>query len=136
MKITQIRRLIWEMIERIETLEMVLNQSKKKAEELKRKHQAKIKKKKQKKHQETVQAMNKAVTIHLLLLKNEHMIEEGYAESKHLLKAMEFHQSLQNKLQTRVEKQYKRLFGGAIREHMLDAIDDDELFDPELQLVT
>ena len=136
MKITQIRRLIWEMIERIETLEKALNQSKKKAEELKRKHQAKIKKKKQKKHQETVQAMNKAVTIHLLLLKNEHMIEEGYAEPKHLLKAMEFHQSLPNKLQTRVEKQYKRLFGGTIREHMLDAIDDDELFDPELQLVT
>ena len=71
MKITQIRRLIWEMIERIETLEKALNQSKKKAEELKRKHQAKIKKKK---HQETVQAMNKAVMIHLLLLKNEHMI--------------------------------------------------------------
>ena len=136
MKITQIRRLIWEMIERIETLEKALNQSKKKAEELKRKHQAKIKKKKQKKHQETVQAMNKAVTIHLLLLKNEHMIEEGYAEPKHLLKATEFHQSLPNKLQTRIEKQYKRLFGGTIREHMLDAIDDDELFDPELQLVT
>ena len=136
MKITQIRRLIWEMFERIETLEKTLNQSKKKAEELKRKHQAKIKKKKQKKHQETVQAMNKAVTIHLLLLQNEHMIEEGYAEPKHSLKAMEFHQSLPNKLQTRVEKQYKRLFGGTIREHMLDAIDDDELFDPELQLVT
>ena len=49
---------------------------------------------------------------------------------------MEFHQSLQNKLQTRVKKQYKRLFGGTIREHMLEAIDDDELFDPELQLVT
>ena len=60
------------------------------------------------------------------------MIEEGYAKPKHLLKTMEFHQSLPNKLQTRVEKQYKRLFGGTIREHMLDAIEDDELFDPEL----
>ena len=70
------------MFERIEPLEKALNQSKKKAEELERKHQAKIKKKKQKKHQETVQAMNKAVTNHLLLLKNEHMIEEEYAETK------------------------------------------------------
>ena len=80
MKITQIRRLIWEMIERIETLEKALNQSKKKAEEQKRKHQAKIKKKKQKKHQETIQAMNKAVTIHLLLIKEKHMTDKGFKE--------------------------------------------------------
>ena len=80
MKIAQIRRLLWEMTERIGILEKALNMSKKKAEELKRKQQAKIKKKKLKKHQKTVQAMNKAVTIHLLLIKDEHMIEEGNQE--------------------------------------------------------
>lgn len=84
MKINQIRRLIQELTERIEILEKALNKSKKKAEELKRKQQAKSKKKKLKKHQKTVQAMNKGVTIHLLLIKDKHMIEEGYRESKYI----------------------------------------------------
>ena len=53
MKINQIRRLLWEMTERIEILETALNMSKKKAVELKRKQQAKSKKKKLKKHQKT-----------------------------------------------------------------------------------
>ena len=86
-----------------------------------------------KKHQKTVQAMNKAVTIHLLLIKDEHMIEEGNQEPKYLTEAMEFHQSLPKNLKTSVEKQYKRLFGGTIREYMLDEIDNDELLDPDME---
>ena len=64
------------------------------------------------------------------------MIEEGNQEPKYLTKAMEFHQSLPKNLKTSVEKQYKRLFGGTIREHMLDAIDDDEIFDPNIEYDT
>ena len=102
MKIAQICRLLWEMTERIEILEKALNMSKKKAEELKRKQQAKAKKKKLKKHRKIVQAMNKAVTIHLLLIKDEHMIEEGNQEPKYLTKAMELNQSLPKNLKTSV----------------------------------
>ena len=76
--------------------------------------------------------MNKAVTIHLLQIKDEHMIEEGNTDLIYLTKAIEFHQSLQKNLKTSVEKQYKRLFRGTIREYMLVAIDDDEIFDPEI----
>ena len=46
---------------------------------------------------------------------------------------MEFHQSLPKDLKTSVEKQYKRLFGGAISEHILDAIDNDEIFEPNIE---
>ena len=80
--------------------------------------------------------MNKAVTIHLFLIKDEHMTDEGFKEPKHLFKSMDFHQSLQKNLKSNVDKRYKRLFGGTIREHMLDEIDDDELFAPETQFIT
>ena len=85
-KISQIQRFVWELQERIEILKKELSLSIKKAEKSEIKHRAKIKKKKAKKHGETVQAMDKAVTIHLLLLKDEKYIAEGTTD--YLTKAM------------------------------------------------
>ena len=123
-RISQIQRLVWELQETIETLEKALSYSVKKAEKKERNHKAKLKKKKAKKHGETVQAMNKAVTIHLLLLKDEKNSAEGTTDD--LTKAMSLHQGLPPKLKLKVEKEYKRLFGGALKQHILEALDIDE----------
>ena len=64
------------------------------------------------------------------------MTDEGFKEPKHLFKSMDFHQSLQKNLKSNVDKQYKRLFGGTIREHMLDDIDKDEMFDSDMEYDT
>jgi hypothetical protein len=39
---------------------------------------------------------------------------------------MSLHQSLPPKLKFKVEKEYKRLFGGALKQHILDALNLDE----------
>ena len=74
----------------------------KKSRKKERNHKAKIKKKKAKKHGETVQAMNKDITIHLLLLKDEKNITEGTTD--YLTKVMNFNQNLPPKLKLNVEK--------------------------------
>ena len=50
------------------------------------KQNGKNKKENLKKHKKEVQAMNKAVNIHIFLIKDEHMVKEGYQESKNLTK--------------------------------------------------
>ena len=80
--------------------------------------------KKAKKYRETVQAMDKAVTIHLLLLKDEKYIAKGITD--YLNKAMSIHQGVPPKLKLNVEKQYKRLFGGTLKQHILEALYIDE----------
>ena len=39
---------------------------------------------------------------------------------------MSLHQGLPPKLKLKVEKEYKRLFGGALNQHILEALDIDE----------
>ena len=85
---------------------------------------AKIKKKKEKKYWETAKAMDKAVTIYILLLKDEKYIAEGI--TNYLTKAMSIHQGLPPKLKLNVEKQYKRLFGGTLKENFLEVLYIDE----------
>ena len=50
--------------------------------------------------------MDKAVTIHLLLLKDEKYLAEGTTD--YLTKTMSIHQGLPHKLKLNVEIQYKR----------------------------
>ena len=59
------------------------------------------------------------------------MIEEGYQELKYLTKTWEFHQSIPKNIKTCVEKQYKRIFRETM--HMLDGLDYDEIFDPNIE---
>ena len=56
--------------------------------------------------------MDKDVTIHLLLLKEEKYIEEGTTD--YLNKAMSIHQGLPPKLKLNVEKQYKNYLEGLL----------------------
>ena len=48
--------------------------------------------------------MNKVVTIHFLLIKDEHMMEEECQDQKYLTKPTEFHQILPKSLKISVEK--------------------------------
>ena len=106
-----------ELQERIETWEKALSLSIKKAEKSEIKHKAIIKKKKAKKQGETVQAIDKAATIHLFLLKDEKCITEGTTD--YLIKVMSIHQGLPPKIKLNVEKQYKRLFRWTFKQNIL-----------------
>ena len=125
MKISQIQRLIWELQKRIEILEIAAEESNIKAAKLQRKHIAKIKKKKKKKHKEKVDGMNRAVTMKILLNKDED-IGLQYGTPKYLTEAMALHQSLKPREKIQVEKEYFKLFGESLKEKILDAIDIDD----------
>ena len=56
--------------------------------------------------------MNKVVTIHLLLLKDEKNTAEGTTDD--LTKAMSLHQGLSPKLKLKVEKEYKDCLEGLL----------------------
>ena len=71
MRISKIQRLILELQKRIDSLENAMEESNIKAAKLERKRIAKIKKKKKKKHKEKVEGMNRAVTMKILINKDE-----------------------------------------------------------------
>ena len=71
-----------------------------KAAKLERKRIAKIKKKKKKKHKEKVEGMNRAVTMKILINKDEDIGLE-YGTPKYLTEAMALHQKLKQEKKSR-----------------------------------
>ena len=135
MKITKIQRQIGVLLERIEYLETALTELNISAAKLERKRHAKIKKIKKKKHKEKVEGMNKAVTMKVLLNKDEVFgLEAG--TPKYLTEALNFHQSLKPRMKIRVEKEYRDLFGESLREKIMDAIDLDDAIEEYLDTNT
>ena len=124
-KTSKLHRLCLELQNRIELLEMALAQKLKSAEKRIRKHKAKVKKNKKKKHKKLIQAMDNAVTLRILLIKDEDLgIHEG--TPKWLNKALSLHSEMDPKRKKMVEKCYSRLFGRSLKEDVMDAIDFDD----------
>ena len=83
-------------------------------------------KKQKKKHLQVIKAMNKAVSIKLLLDKDEVKgLQEG--TPKYLTQAMTLHKNLEPKERILLEKEYQKLFGVSLNEQILDALDMDEI---------
>ena len=135
MKITQIQLQIGVLLERIEYLETSLIELDINAAKLERKRHAKIKKIKKKKHKEKVEGMNKAVTMKILLNKDEELgLEDG--TPKYITEALNFHQSLKPRMKILVEKEYKDLFGESLRQIIMEAIVLDDAIEEYLDTVT
>ena len=135
MKITKIQRQIGVLLERIEYLETSLIELDINAAKLERKRHAKIKKIKKKKHKEKVEGMNKAVTMKILLNKDEELgLEDG--TPKYITEALNFHQSLKPRMKILVEKEYKDLFGESLRQKIMEAIDLDDAIEEYLDTIT
>ena len=78
MKTSKLLRLCLELKNRIELLEMALNQKLKSAAKQIRKQKAKVKKNKKKKHKELIKAMDNAVNLRILLIKDKNLgIHQG-----------------------------------------------------------
>ena len=135
MRISKIQRLILELQKRIDSLENALEESNIKAAKLERKHIAKIKKKKKKKHQEKVEGMNRAVTMKILINKDEDIGLE-YGTPKYLTEAMALHQKLKPREKIQVEKEYFKLFGESLKEKIMEVIDIDDAIEEYLDLDT
>ena len=135
MRISKIQRLILELQKRIDSLENALEESNIKAAKLERKHIAKIKKKKKKKHKEKVEGMNRAVTMKILINKDEDIGLE-YGTPKYLTEAMALHQKLKPREKIQVEKEYFKLFGESLKEKIMEAIDIDDAIEEYLDLDT
>ena len=105
------------------------------AAKLERKRIAKIKKKKKKKHKEKVEGMNRAVTMKILLNKEEDIGIE-YGAPKYLTEAMDLHLKLKPREKIQVEKEYYKLFGESLKEKIIDAIDIDNAIEEYLDLNT
>ena len=85
----------------------------------------KIKKKKRKKHEELVKAMDKAVTIKTLLLQDEAVgWEKNTYRYWHLADSKI--KEMTPKEQQAVNKCYKQLFGETLQQAMLNPIDIEE----------
>ena len=92
-KASKLHRLCLELQNRIELLEMALDQKQKSAEKRMRKHKAKVKKKK---HKKLIQAMDNAVTLRILLIKDEDIgIHDG--TPKWLNEALNLHSKMTRK---------------------------------------
>ena len=113
MKISKIQRLILELQKRIEHLENAVEESNIKAAKLERKYIVKIKKKKMKKQKEKVEGMSRAVTMKILINKDEDIrLECG--TRKYLIEAMSLHLKLKPREKIQVEKEYFKLFGESL----------------------
>ena len=78
------------------------------------------------KHLQVIKAMNKAVSIKLLLDKDEVKgLQEG--TPKYLTQAMTLHQNLKLKERILLEKEYQKLFGVSLNEQILNSLDIDEI---------
>ena len=82
--------------------------------------------KRKEKHLQVIKAMNKAVSIKLLLDKDE---VEGLQEGtpNYLTQAMTLHQNLKPKERILLEKEYQKLFGVSLKKQIIEALDMDEI---------
>ena len=96
------------------------------------KREKRIKKKKQKKQKKNylkkIQAMNKAVSIKLILNQDEDIgLIQG--TTKYISQAMSLHKSLPPKERILLEKEYQKLFGVALKTQILEALDIDDMIE-------
>ena len=92
----------------------------------------KIKKKKQKKQKKNylkkIQAMNKAVSIKLLLNQDEDLgLLQG--ATKYINQAMSLHKSLSPRERILLEKEYQKLFGVELKAQILETLDIDDMIE-------
>ena len=131
--IFQLQRLYWKLQTRIEVLEYSHLQLKIKAEKRAKKQLAKKKKaRKKKKHLKVVNAMNKAVTLKTLLLKDE---EKGWQKNSYRfwLLAVKKFEEMEQKEKLEVEKQYKQLFGETLKDSLMEQINFEEAYEDYLE---
>ena len=126
LKENQLWSLLTELEQRISEIEEELHIQKKNRLKRERKIEKQKVKKQKKKHLQVIKAMNKAVSIKLLLDKDE---EKGLQEGtpKYLTQAMTLHKNLGPKERILLEKEYQKLFGESLKEQILDALDMDEI---------
>ena len=107
-------------------IEQELHIKKKNSLKRQRKIEKQKEKKRKEKHLQVIKAMNKAVSIKLLLDKDE---VEGLQEGtpKYLTQAMTLHQNLKPKERILLEKEYQKLFGVSLKKQIIEALDMDEI---------
>ena len=126
LKENQFWTLLTELEQRISEIEEELHIQKKNRLKRERKIEKQKVKKQKKKHLQVIKAMNKAVSIKLLLDKDEVKgLQEG--TPKYLTQAMTLHKNLEPKERILLEKEYQKLFGVSLNEQILDALDMDEI---------
>ena len=126
LKEKQLWKLLTELHQKITIMEEELQIQKKN----RNKREKKLKKKKQNKQKKNylkkIQAMNKAVSIKLLLNQDEDLgLLQG--TTKYINQAMSLHKSLPPKERILLEKEYQKLFGVALKPQILEALDMDNM---------
>ncbi len=126
LKEKQFWKLLTELEQRISVIEQELHIQKKNSLKRQRKIEKQKEKKRKEKHLQVIKAMNKAVSIKLLLDKDEVKgLQEG--TPKYLTQAMTLHQNLKLKERILLEKEYQKLFGVSLKKQIIEALDMDEI---------
>ena len=128
LKEKQLWKLLTELYQRITIMEEELLIQKKNRD----KREKKLKKKKQKKQKKNylkkIQAINKAVSIKLLLSKHENLgLLQG--TTKYINQAMSLHKSLPQRERILLEKKYQKLFDVELKTQILEALDIDNMIE-------